>query len=95
MPFIGHSVTGFDDLKQILTELDGRLRAASFPGRPTPSHIIFVFFTDSKLPDGLNWCEQCAIAEPMVDTALAQLEGIFAKESANIHWVACHVGARD
>jgi hypothetical protein len=88
-------VSGFDDLKQLLIQLDGRLKMDHFPGRPIPSHVIFVFFTDSKLPDGLNWCEESARAEPTVQIALDAMEPTLAKEPANIHWITCHVGARD
>lgn len=94
MPIFRQSVTGIDDLKQLLLRLDGQLKSASLPVRRTPSHIIFVFFTDSKLPDGLNWCEECARVEPSVDMAIDRLDSQLGIDDT-VHWVTCHVGARD
>ncbi|KAL7074875.1 hypothetical protein ACQ4LE_005649 [Meloidogyne hapla] len=99
-----YSVTGFDDLQLMLRQLDARLKQSSHPDRPLPSHIIFVYFTDSKLSDGSNWCEDSAKADPIVWIALDKLEEKFKNESLNssntanntpIHWVNCQVGARD
>ena len=97
MPFAQHSVSGFDDLKLLLLQFGNQLKANAFAGRPLPSHIVFVFFTDSKLPDGLNWCEESARVEPTVEMALERMLASqqLGGEGQNVHWVTCHVGARD
>ena len=97
MPFTLHSVSGFDDLKLLLRQLEDRLRVQSMPGRAPASHIVFVYFTGSKLSDGLDWCEECARADPVVRVALDRLEPTLGDSAgtAPVHWVQCQVGARD
>ncbi|KAL3104059.1 hypothetical protein niasHT_029345 [Heterodera trifolii] len=94
-----HTIDGYDDLLMLLKQLEETEVQQQHQQR---AQVIFVHLTDSKLPDGKNWCEECANAEPIVQTCVQRLASTLEASSRDedyekmaVHWVTCHVGARD
>ncbi|KAL3103627.1 hypothetical protein niasHT_026821 [Heterodera trifolii] len=91
-----HTIDGYDDLLMLLKQLEETEVQQQHQQR---AQVIFVHLTDSKLPDGKNWCEECANAEPIVQTCVQRLASTLEASSRDedyekmaVHWVTLPSG---
>ncbi|CAG9114858.1 hypothetical protein JYU34_007617 [Plutella xylostella] len=56
-----NNVSGFSELENFLSNVDSK-------------KSVYLYFTGSKLENGLSWCPDCVEAEPVVKAVLSELK---------------------
>uniref|UniRef100_A0A0N4ZEJ8 Thioredoxin domain-containing protein 17 n=1 Tax=Parastrongyloides trichosuri TaxID=131310 RepID=A0A0N4ZEJ8_PARTI len=77
MTFQNIKVNGYEELKATIASNHGKR--------------IFVLFTGSKNADGVSWCPDCVLSEPVIEEAVEK----DLSNSINTTFITCYVGGRD
>ncbi|KAK4875211.1 hypothetical protein RN001_011633 [Aquatica leii] len=72
---IRHHVEGYDNFCELMNNFKD------------VTETIHVYFSGSKLPSGISWCDDCVRAFPVVEAALS-------KADTNSHFIYVEVGDR-
>ncbi|KAF2903097.1 hypothetical protein ILUMI_03085 [Ignelater luminosus] len=73
---IKHKVEGYDNFCEFMKNLK------------TDGEYVHVYFSGSKLPSGISWCEDCVRAHPVVEAAVDKIA------DPKSHFVYVEVGDR-
>lgn len=61
-----HNVAGYGPFIEYMANL-----------KVTANESIYVYFTGKKTEDGISWCPDCNVAWPVVEAAMADVQGDF------------------